>query len=426
MPKTTPNKPKKSHIDWRRILVTVLALLMVLALVLPLISSVFTSAQAVTQEELKNQIAGLKGDASEASERKKELEAQIKAIESDLSKAMERKNLLDRQLYAINDEIANTQKQINTYMELIAAQEEALAQAQAEEDYAYARFCQRARSMEEGGEFSYWSVLFSAVNFSDLLDRLAMVDLIMEYDNSVVDALTAAREAVEAILADLNETKAGLDEQMSNLETQRYEQGLKVDEAQALMNELLQKEEHANDLLKAQVAEEEKIAKELTAKEKELERLILEASFTTGSGYFYPLPIERTYVTSRFGLRVDPITGQANSNHNGMDIPAPAMTPIYAVQGGVVITSAFASASYGQYVAISHGNGIVTLYGHMTKGSQKVKEGDIVSQGQIIGYVGSTGRSTGPHLHLELRKDGVRQDPEQMFPGVQFTFKYNY
>ena len=424
MPKTTPNKPKKSHIDWRRVLVTVLALIMVLALVLPLISSVFTSARAVTQEELKNQIAGLKGNASDAADRKKELEAQLKAIESDKSKAQERKNIIVEQLYALNDEIASTQSQIDTYVELIAAQEEALAQAQAEEDYAYGRFCQRARSMEEAGEFSYWSVLFSATDFSDLLDRLAMVDLIMEYDNSVVEALTAAREAVEAVLADLNESKAGLDEQMSNLEAQRYEQGRKLDEAQALLNEIMAQEANADALLKAQVAEEEKIAKEIAAKEKELEKLILEASFTTGSGYFYPLPIERTYVTSRFGYRKDPFTGET-ANHNGMDIPAPAMTPIYAVQGGVVITSTFASASYGQYVAISHGNGVVTLYGHMTKGSQKVKEGDIVKQGQIIGYVGSTGRSTGPHLHLELRKDGVRQDPEQMFPSVKFTFKYN-
>ena len=423
MDKTTQNKPKKRRIDWRRVLVTILALLMVLALVLPLVSSVFTNAQAVTQDELKNQISGLKNDASAASEKKRELEAQIKAIESDLSKAMERKNLLDQQLYAINDEIASTQKQINTYIDLIAAQEEALAEAQAHEASAYARFCQRARSMEEAGEFSYWSVLFSATDFSDLLDRLAMVDLIMEYDNAVVEALTAAREAVEAVLAELNESKAGLDEQMANLEVQRYEQGLKVDEAQALMNELLQKGEYANELLKAQVAEEEKIHKEIAAKEKELEEMIRRANFTTGSDYVYPLPSNRTYLSSRFGPRIDPINGK-QANHTGIDIPAPAMTPIKAVQGGVVITSAWAPASYGQYVVISHGNGITTLYGHMTKGSQTVKEGDIVEPGQVIGYVGTTGRSTGNHLHLEYRVNGVRQNPEDLFPSVKFTSNY--
>lgn len=425
MGKTTRNKSKKTRVDWRRLLVTVLALLMVLALVLPLISSVFTSAQATTQTQLKNQISSLKNQASEASEKKKELEKQLKAIESDKSKALERKKLLDQQLYALESEIANTQDQIDAYVALIAAQEVALEEANQAEQNAFHRFCQRARSMEEAGEISYWSVLFSASDFSDLLDRLAMVDLIMEYDNAVVEDLIGAREAVEITLAELNESKEGLDEQMANLEDQRYEQGLKVDEAQALLNELMAQEEHTEALLKAKEEEEEKIAQEITAKEKALEKLIREANFTTGSGYFYPLPKDRTYVTSRFGLRTDPFTGKSAS-HTGMDIPAPAMTPIYAVQGGVVITSAYAPASYGQYVAISHGNGIVTLYGHMTKGSQTVKEGDIVKQGQIIGYVGTTGRSTGNHLHLELRKDGVRQDPEQMFPAVKFTFKYNY
>ena len=423
MDKTTNKKPKKPRVDWRRVLVTVLALLMVLALVLPLVSSVFTSARAVTQAELKDQIAGLKGDASDTAQRTKELEAQLKAIESDLSKAVERKKLMDEQLFAINDEIDNTQKQIDTYVDLIAAQEVALDEAQQAEASAYARFCQRARSMEEAGEFSYWSVLFSATDFSDLLDRLAMVDLIMEYDNSVVEALTAAREAVEAVLADLNQSKAGLDEQMAVLEDRRYEQGLKADEAQALMNELLQKEEHADELLKAAVAAEERIAKELDKKEKELEELIRRANFTTGSEYVYPLPSNYTRLSSRFGARKDPFTGET-ANHTGIDIPAPAMTPIKAVQGGVVITSTFDSASYGQYVAINHGNGITTLYAHMTKGSQTVKAGDVVEPGQVIGYVGTTGRSTGNHLHLEFRKNGVRQDPEQMFPKVDFSSRY--
>ena len=104
-----------------------------------------------------------------------------------------------------------------------------------------------------------------------------------------------------------------------------------------------------------------------------------------------------------------------------MDIPAAGGTKVTAVQGGVVITSSYAPNSYGEYVVISHGNGVTTLYAHMQRGSRKVKEGDIVSQGQTLGLVGSTGSSTGNHLHLEYKVNGVREDPMKLFPAVKFT-----
>jgi len=421
-------KPKKQKKDWHRLVVGALALLMALALVLPLLASMLP-ARAVTQDELKNQISGLKDDAAAAQERKKALEAELAALAKDEKKAMEKKNVLDQQLYALEEQISNTQSQIDTYTALIAEQEVTLADAQAREEAAYQRFCERARSMEEAGTVSYWSVLFAAKDFADLLDRLALVDEIMEYDNKVVDTLAAAREEETRILADLNETKAGLDEQKAALDVQREEQEAKVEEAQALLDKLQAQEDYKEKLLAAEKAELNKIDKDLAKKEKELQNLIAQANFTTGSGYFYPLPTNYTYVTSRFGPRTDPITGKLNSNHGGMDIPANSGTPIYAVQGGVVITSAYAPASYGNYVAISHGNNdkgqsVVTLYAHMSK--RAVKEGDTVKQGQVIGYVGTTGRSTGPHLHLELRIDNVRKDAETLFPKVKFTFKYNY
>lgn len=425
MGKTPQNKTKKTKMDRKRLFSIIICVVLALALLLPLLSTIIMSAGAVTQSELKDQISGLKGSAGEASAKKKELQEQLDAVQNDKAQAMKRKELLAQQLSAIDAELANTQSQIDTYTQLIAAEETALEEARNKETAAYDRFCQRARSMEESGDISYWSVLFSASDFSDLLDRLAMVDLIMEYDNSVVEALVSARQEVEVTLASLNESKAGLDEQKAQQEIQRSEQADKVAESEAVLSELKQSEANWEALVAAADAEEERIAKELAKKEKELEKLIAasQITFDPGTGYLYPLPASYTRISSLFGPRTHPITGKYH-NHSGTDIPAPGGTEIKSVKGGVVVTSAYAPSSYGEYVVVNHGNGITTLYAHMTRGSRKVKEGDIVSQGQVLGLVGTTGSSTGNHLHLELRKNGVRQDALTMFPNMSFQLPY--
>lgn len=415
-----PQAKRKKKIEWRRVITAVLALLMVLALVVPMLGSL-GAARAVSESELKDQISGLKGEAADATARKKELQEQLKAIESDKAKALERKNLLAQELEAIDAQISNTQSQIDTYTALIAQQEEALTAAQEREQEAYEKFCKRARAMEEAGEISYWAVLFQASSYSDLLDRLALVNEIMEYDNSVVETLAAARQEVEETLAELNDSKAGLDAQKAELDVQRAEQAAKVQEAQAAFDELKTQADKAEALVAAEEAEEKKIAAQIAAKQKELDKLIAEnkITFTTGSGYAYPLPSSNTTVTSKFGWRIHPLTGKSN-NHTGVDIAAPKNTPIYAVQGGVVAISGYAPSSYGNYVVINHGNGVTTLYAHMT--SRAVSAGTVVSQGQTIGYVGSTGSASGNHLHLEYKVNGVRQNPLNLFPGVNFTY----
>lgn len=420
-------KPRKkmSRMDKRRIMVCALAVVLALAMLLPLFSSILLNAHAVTQAELKNQISSLKGSAGEASQRKKELQEQLDAIKNDKARALERKKLLDQQLAAIDAEVANTQSQIDTYVALIAEEEAALAQAQEEERAAYERFCRRARAMEEAGTVSYWSVLFSASSYSDLLDRLALVDEIMTYDNSVVDSLIAARQVVEETLAALNETKAELDEQKAQLEVQQAEQAGKVAEVQALIDDLKTQESAKEALVEAEADEEKRIAAEIAKKEKELQKLIdaQKITFTTGSGYAYPLPSSNVTITSPFGPRLHPLTGKLH-NHTGIDIAAPGGVSVYAVQGGVVVTSAYAPSSYGEYVVINHGNGMTTLYAHMQRGSRKVSEGQTVKQGQTLGLVGSTGSATGNHLHLEVRKNGARQDPLTLYPNVNFNKQY--
>ena len=140
-------------------------------------------------------------------------------------------------------------------------------------------------------------------------------------------------------------------------------------------------------------------------------------SFDPGTGWQWPVP-GHYKITSTFGPRIHPITGLPG-NHTGTDIAAPKGTAILSARGGVVTISTY-NNSYGNYVVVQHDNGIATLYAHMS--SRAVSEGQVVTQGQTLGYVGSTGSSTGNHLHLEFRVNGKRQDALNYYPNLSFTY----
>ena len=158
---------------------------------------------------------------------------------------------------------------------------------------------------------------------------------------------------------------------------------------------------------------------EIARKERELQAQLAAQGVTIVSEKGFKWPSYATTITSLFGSRTHPVTGRPN-NHTGVDIAAAGGTDIWAAKSGVVLTSTYKS-SYGNYVVISHANGESTLYAHMSK--RLVSEGDKVTQGQTIGLVGTTGSSTGNHLHLEVRLNGQRQDPLNYFRGSTFTLR---
>ena len=189
----------------------------------------------------------------------------------------------------------------------------------------------------------------------------------------------------------------------------RTELKSQTDEVDSLIKEISSQES-----VLAQAEQELKAAAnaadaEIRRKEKELAAQI--ANVVSESGFQWPLPAGYNTLTSLFGSRIHPITKKAN-NHTGIDIPAPGGTAIYAAKSGVVITSV-KKGSYGNYVVVSHRDGTSTLYAHMSK--RAVSEGATVKQGQVIGYVGTTGSSTGNHLHFEVRVNGTRKDPVNYF-----------
>ena len=352
---------------------------------------------------------------------------QLAEVKEDQAAAQQKRQILTQQLDAINSEIDNINAQISWYDGEISKKEEERKEAEAREAEQYELFCQRVRAMEEEGSVSYWSILFNADSFSDLMDRIADVDAVMAYDNAVMDQLIATREELERLQAELESARAEEQAAKEQQEAKKKEQQAKVAEAQKLLDQINANIDEVNRQLDAEDAAAADIQAQITKKQKQLEEQRKQQNITlppTGSSYNWPLPAGNLRLTSAFGYRIHPISGKPHS-HTGIDIAAAGGTPIYAAKGGQVITSAY-HWSYGNYVVLDHGGGNTTLYAHMSR--RAVSEGQMVTQGQTIGYVGNTGNSKGNHLHLEVRVGGQRTDPEKCFPGLYNSFirAYNW
>ena len=389
----------------RRIFVLALALLMVFALVPA--EGLVPVAQAVTQD----QIDSLKNDAKELSSQSNDLKSQLADLKNQRASAINRKLLLDQQISLTEQQIANTEKQISGYEALLAQTAYELEENRKQEEIQYATFCERARVMEEAGTTSYWAVLFKADSFSDLLSRLSDVQEVMNYDQNVLSTLRQLRAAIqqkqdeqEDLMAQSEEAKAELEVKKAELKEQRDEAAALVEEIQANVDEYQEQLDELN-------AERDRIQKEIVEKSNELARQM--AMTATKGGYIWPETVSRR-ITSPMGGRNTGIPG-ASTNHKGVDIGGVGYTTsVLATKAGVVITSKL-SSSYGNYVVISHGPGNTTLYAHMS--SRAVKEGDVVTQGQVIGITGNTGISRGAHLHYEITEGGVRVNPLDYLPN---------
>ncbi|MGE4276632.1 MAG: murein hydrolase activator EnvC [Lawsonibacter sp.] len=397
----------------RKVLRRVLSLLLILAVLLPLSPTAVMPASAVTQEEIDS----LKSSASSLAGQKKELQEQLKAIQADKSQAMQKKNLLEQQINVIEDEIKNLKEQIQKFEELIAQKEQELAETEEKQQVQYELFCERIRLMEEDGQASYWSILFSSSDFSDLLDNFMMIEEIIEYDNGIMENLLALQTQIETEKAELEQNKTDLESAKQEQESAQKELESQESEVDKLIQEIAGKEDEASAAIEKMNADAAEIDAKIKQKEKELAAQI--ANVPSESGFLWPLTNYNT-LSSLFGGRIHPVTGKPN-NHSGIDIPAPKGTPILAAKSGVVVTSTYHN-SYGNYVVVSHSDGTSTLYAHMSK--RNVSEGQTVKQGAVVGYVGTTGSSTGNHLHFEIRVNGVRKDPVNYYKDKTLYVTY--
>lgn len=413
------NRQKKPRKDWRRVVVAALAAFLALMMLLPMFTMVLEAAQAADTSELEQQIREYQKQQADLAAQIKDLDRQLKSIAGDKAQALEQKRLLDRQISAKVQEIQSTESIIAQYDALIADEQAKLEDTQAKEEIQYELFCKRVRAMEEAGTVSYWSILFDSADFADLLDRATFVSEIMEADNKIMDDLAALRKSIEAQKAELETSRADQQTQRDALVAQKKELDAKEADAAALVQKIQSQESEYQSSRDALKREEEEVEAQIIKKQKEIQAKIAagQISFDPGTGWQWPVP-GRYKITSTFGPRIHPITGLPG-NHTGTDVAAPKGTAILAARGGVVTISTY-NNSYGNYVVVQHDNGIATLYAHMS--SRAVSEGQIVTQGQTLGYVGSTGSSTGNHLHLEFRVNGKRQDALNYYPNLNFTY----
>lgn len=418
--KTTPKKTKRQK------LVALIACLLALLMILPLVATVVTSisAGAATVSSVQSEIDKLKSKNQSIASQKSDLNKQLKEIKADKNEAISKKNVLEQQINLLQDEIDNLDEQLNQYELLIEEKKTQVAKNEAEEETQFALFCDQVRAMEKQGDVNYLNILFSSTSFTDLLSRLNMVNAIAEYSDKVRENLRAVRSELEAAQAELETAQAETQSAREQQAAAKSELQTKQNEVKTQISAILAEEKETQSA----IDELNQTAKDMDAQvkklEQQLQQLIADSkqsgsskyNFDTTSGFVWPLPAERVSVTSFFGPRIHPITGK-QSNHSGTDIGAYTGTNIYAAHDGVVISSSYESG-YGNFVVVSRGDGISTLYAHMSK--RLVSVGDVVTQGQTIGLVGSTGRSTAPHLHFEVRVNGTRVDALKYYPNVKW------
>ena len=418
--------------SFRRIVCIVLAALLLIGLLSAVVGS---RAHAVTQAE----IDALQSQRESLRSQKKDIQEQIDALQSEMASVIAKKAALDEQNELNRQDIELINEQIELYDRMIEDKAREVEEAIQAEEEQFARYCARVRTMEETNKWSYVSFLFESDGLMDFLGRLNDVMDIVDNDRHVKDEYIAAREHVQQVKAEYEAVQAQQQVKREELlaEKKRLEQAIEAaytmiadleqdieayklayEENESLENELQAKIDEKVEALRKQKEAEEAARKAWEESQRQQQQQQNQSKPAAGAGYF-TWPSGCTYITSKFGYRVHPIWG-TTKYHCGVDIAAGAGTTIAAAAGGTV-QIAEKSDSYGYYCVIYHSNGLTTLYAHMNS-MPTVSVGQTVSAGQTIGYVGSTGWSTGPHLHFEIRKNGSCVDPISYFPGISFTY----
>lgn len=412
----------------RRILKAILCLSLA---VMILAGTGVLNASAASSGEIRSQIDALEEKEAALREQMAQLEAQMGQNRDDIADLVQEKNAIDQQILLLHEQIDNINERISAYSVLIADKQDELSEAEARLALLNEQYRGRIRAMEEAGELSYWSVLFKANSFTDLLDRLNMVQEIAEADQRRMDALREASDAVATAAAELEGEKDALEETRDTLEQTQLELDGKRADADELFQELLAKGAEFDALMEQSEAEQDALMAEIAQMEKEFDRAAYREWLATSvpptttapkptepapatqpdkpstgsSKWLTPVPYYT--LTSPFGMRLHPVYGTWKM-HNGVDLACAEGTEIYASRSGQV-TIAKWSDSAGNYVSINHGDGYASVYMHMTH--YIVSAGDYVSAGQVIGYVGNTGVSKGNHLHFGISYNGTYVNP---------------
>lgn len=398
-------------------------------------------AYAVSQAEIDDLQKKL--DALE--QQAQEQQDVINDLTSQKARFITRKLALDNKIEINRQMIELIGEQIEIYDEIIAEKQADLDKALEKETAQTELLRSRIRAMEENSTYSYASFIFDSSSVTELLSRIGDVNDIMHYDKTLEEEYMAAREDVESIKKSYEEARHEQELLQKELDTKQAELDARVEAAYTMIADIETLSDDAQAEYDA-IAEEEAKAEE-TLQEAIRKRAAEQAKYnqnnnsnnggggnsggsggnsggggssgggsaTSLSNLQWPVP-SCTLITSRFGYRVAPTTG-ASTYHGGLDIGAGMGASIVAAGAGDVIYAG-ANGGYGNCVMIDHGNGVVTVYAHMS--SIGVSYGQYVTAGQYVGAVGSTGVSTGPHCHFEIRINGAQTDPAAYFSGLSY------
>lgn len=334
------------------------------------------------------------------------IQNKINSTKSELNNTTIEKNKQLSQLNQINNNIDSVQSSIDSLEASIAQTESDIAFAETEiinkqRDYdgRMAIFCNRLKEMYEYGETNYADVLFQSSSFSDFLTRFEYMRYVADNDKQLLDEVVALRNSLEEQKNTLETQKISLESQKKTHEEKMAQLELASQEKEAIVAQIKADEDSLTAILKAMEEESDRIAANIASLQSD--------GGTAPSTLLWPSPSSR-YITSAYGPRTHPVTKKQNSFHTGIDIGAKNGTNILSAASGTVIVST-RNNSYGNYVVVDHGGGMSTLYAHMSK--RLVGVGDVVTAGDVLGLVGSTGMSTGPHLHFEVRINGKHTKP---------------
>ena len=391
-------------------IITAVALVMAILMIAGFLASAL-NIFAVT----KAQVDALKTKVAEAGTRKNELKNQLSGLTNDLSALQKQISLLDSQIEAQQDEIDAQEELLTELTQMIADKTIELEESERQQAEQYAQLRSRLRYMVEHGTTSSLSILLSSDSFSDFLNRYEIIRQISLRDENLFEQLKAIRDKVLTEKQELEDTKKEAEDTKAQMEANKAELEAQMEAKRKQMESIQLAQKNVKDAYTAMIETED----ELMAQYKKAAAEYAAQSTYVGGTFMWPLPAGNNVVTCKYGMRTHPITGKRKL-HTGVDLRAATGTKVYAANKGTVTTSGYSSA-WGNYIIISHGGGITTLYAHMSKRS--VSKDDKVKQGDIIGYSGNTGYSTAPHLHFEISKNGATYNPLNEFKDFKVTYK---
>lgn len=339
---------------------------------------------------------------------------------------------LDSKANEYSKKLASIQEKIDGVNEKLEGYEKDLQGASQSYNSAEDVYRTRLRVIYENGIPTIWDILFSSKGVSDFFSRLNVYNSILEYDKSLVSNIKSQKEYIDFVKKDIEVQKLQLDQLKYDLDKSTEALNNTITAKQNKKEELESSKENLQQIkanLEAkQKQAQQKIADEIARIEAEARKNQNAGTTFTGSDFCWPVT-GYTTITTRYG-EIYNLVVSTGSAHTGCDIAGAGIhgKPIKAIADGVVTTSTYGRYGYGNYVIINHGtnstngNRYISLYGHCS--SLAVSVGQRVSKGQVIGYVGSTGNSTGPHLHLEVYVNGSRVDPLKFYPAISFNFPY--